>query len=186
MLQGLADAEGTLRMAIDLGRPQADPSIYANDARGLAQSHQLDLLELAGDDGTVISSAQWPERIGQKNDWITSETNWNQQGAFLKRVELPEGADLALLTVRAVHVGDKNLYLIGGQRLGPDFLQTLVLPAGMRALFYSNLDTAFTPAALTDAQGPVAQADRFAPLIQSVQSQPKATEQTIAWTSDLG
>ena len=35
-MQGLAEAEGTLRMAIDLSRPQADPSVYATDGRGLA------------------------------------------------------------------------------------------------------------------------------------------------------
>src|SRR5262245_948656 len=35
-VQSVADAEATLRMALDLTRPQADPSIYANDAHGLA------------------------------------------------------------------------------------------------------------------------------------------------------
>src|SRR5579862_7181935 len=61
-MQGLADAEGTLRMAIELSRPQADPSIYASDARGLAAAHQLDFLDLVGADGALISSAQWPAR----------------------------------------------------------------------------------------------------------------------------
>ena len=56
-VQGLADAESTLRMALDLSRAQADPSVYANDARGLATAHQLDFLDLLGDDGSLISSA---------------------------------------------------------------------------------------------------------------------------------
>ena len=63
-MQGLADAETTLRMALDLGRPQADPSVYANDARGLATAHQLDFLDIVAADGTLISSAQWPARSG--------------------------------------------------------------------------------------------------------------------------
>ena len=41
-VQGIADAEATLRMAMDLSRPQADASQYYNDARGIAQSQQLD------------------------------------------------------------------------------------------------------------------------------------------------
>src|SRR5579872_3368767 len=35
-VQSIADAESTLRMALDLGRPQADASLYAHDATGLA------------------------------------------------------------------------------------------------------------------------------------------------------
>ena len=55
-VQGIADAEGTVRMAIDLSRPQADVSVYVNDSAGLAQSHQLDLLDLVASDGSIISS----------------------------------------------------------------------------------------------------------------------------------
>jgi hypothetical protein len=53
-LQGIAEAEGTLRMALDLSRPQADPSLYAREARGIATSRQLDLLEFVSDDRTLI------------------------------------------------------------------------------------------------------------------------------------
>jgi hypothetical protein len=42
-VQGIAEAEPTVRMAIDLSRPNADISVYVNDAHGVAQSHQLDL-----------------------------------------------------------------------------------------------------------------------------------------------
>src|SRR6201984_1154760 len=58
-LQGIAEAEGTLRMAIDLSRAQADPSLYARDALGISTSRQLDFLEMVGDDGKLISLAQW-------------------------------------------------------------------------------------------------------------------------------
>ena len=70
-LQEIAEAEATLRMALDLSRPQSDPSLYARDARAIATSRQLDFLEFVRDDGTLISSAQWPGRIGFKNDWVT-------------------------------------------------------------------------------------------------------------------
>ena len=43
------------------------------------------------------SSAQWPGHVGYKNDWVTSEANWNQQGAFLSRVDLQDDVELGLL-----------------------------------------------------------------------------------------
>jgi two-component system nitrogen regulation sensor histidine kinase NtrY len=185
-LQGIAEAEGTLRMVIDLSRPQADPSLYARDAQGIATSRQLDFLEMVADDGTVISSAQWPGRIGFKNDWVRQQSDWNQQGAFLARVELPDKIDLGLLCVRTVNVGEKKFYLIGGRRLDSDFLQALVIPAGTRVLFYRNLEAAFVPEALLDSAGPAEQPERFATLIGSMQKQPRAGEYEISGAAGAG
>ncbi len=82
-VQGIADAEATLRMAIDLNRPQADASQYYNDARGIAQTQQLDFLDIVADDGTLISSAEWPARFGYKNDWVGSENGLEFAGRVL-------------------------------------------------------------------------------------------------------
>ena len=180
-VQGIADAEATLRMAIDLNRPQADASQYYNDARGIAQTQQLDFLDIVADDGTLISSAEWPARFGYKNDWVRSQPDWNSQGAFLRRVDMPDSVDLGLLAVRTVSVGEKHFYLIGGERLDQNFLATLVLPENMRVLFYRNLEADFTPTALTDIHGPVAQADLFAPLITEVQRTRHELQQRIDW-----
>src|SRR5258706_7313757 len=98
-VQGIADAEATLRMAMDLNRPQADASQYYNDARGIAQTQQLDFLDIVADDGALISSAEWPARFGYKNDWVSSGTDWNSQGAFLRRVDTPDAVDLGMLAV---------------------------------------------------------------------------------------
>jgi two-component system, NtrC family, nitrogen regulation sensor histidine kinase NtrY len=178
-VQGIADAEATVRMAIDLNRPQADASQYYNDAHGIAQSQQLDFFDIVADDGRLISSAEWPARFGYKNDWVTAEKDWNSQGAFLSRVDMQDGVELGLLAVRAVRVGEKHFYLIGGQRLNQDFLATLVLPESMRAILYRNLDQGFVAAQLTDQHGPVAQADLFAPLITEVQSNHRELQKTI-------
>ncbi len=178
-VQGIADAEATVRMAIDLNRPQADASQYYNDAHGIAQSQQLDFFDIVADDGTLISSAEWPARFGYKNDWVTTEKDWNSQGAFLGRVDLQDGVELGLLAVRAVRVGEKHFYLIGGQRLNQDFLATLVLPESMRAILYRNLDQGFVASELTDQHGQVAQADLFAPLITEVQSSHRELQKTI-------
>jgi two-component system nitrogen regulation sensor histidine kinase NtrY len=178
-VQGIADAEATIRMAIDLNRPQADASQYYNDARGIAGTQQLDFLDIVADDGTLISSAEWPARFGYKNDWVTAEKDWNSQGAFLSRVEMPDNVDLGLLAVRTVRVGEKHFYLIGGQRLNQDFLATLVLPESMRAVLYRNLEQGFVPSELTDLHGQVAQADLFAPLITEVQRTRRELQKTI-------
>ena len=183
-VQGIADAEGTLRMAMELNRPQADASQYYNDGRGIAQSQQLDYLDIVSDDGSLITSAEWPARFGYKNDWVASGTDWNSQGAFLRRVELADTVELGLLAVRTVRVGEKHLYLIGGQRLDQDFLATLVLPQGMRAMFYRNLEPGFTASALTDSHGMVAQGDLFSPLITEMQRTPGELQKQVDWTSD--
>jgi two-component system nitrogen regulation sensor histidine kinase NtrY len=187
-VQGILDQEATLRMAMDLNRPQADASQYYNDARALAQAQQLDFLDIVADDGTLISSAEWPARFGYKSDWVAGAQDWNALGAFLRRVELQDGVELGLMAVRTVRVGEKHLYLVGGQRLDQDFLKTLILPAGMRALLYRNLESGFVAAALTDASGPTslpaAQTERFAPLVAEVQRNQRELEQTIDWGPD--
>ena len=178
-VEGIADTEATIRMAIELSRPQADASLYLHDALGLSKAHQLDFVEIDNNDGVLISSAQWPARFGYKNGWVTETKDWASHGAFLRREELPDGVALALTAVRTVRVGDKQLYLIGGQRLDKEFLASLVLPAGMRALLYRNLEPTFVASGLTDASGAVSQAERFAPLIERVQEQARTLEQTL-------
>jgi two-component system, NtrC family, nitrogen regulation sensor histidine kinase NtrY len=129
-VQGIADAEGTVRMAIDLNRPKADVSVYVNDARGVSQSHQLDFLDFVATDGAIISSNEWPARFGYKMDWLTQTPDWRSVGTFLAKVDTQEGPALGLMAVSTVRVGDRDLYILGGQRLGKDFLNSLVLPAG--------------------------------------------------------
>jgi two-component system, NtrC family, nitrogen regulation sensor histidine kinase NtrY len=87
--------------------------------------------------------------------------------------------------VRTVSGGNnKSLYIIGGRRLDQNFLPSLVLPAGMRALLYRNLESSFVEAALTDVNGAVQQADRFEPIIQQIQKRPQTLVSTIDWSAD--
>ena len=185
-VQGIADAEATLRMAMDLNRPQADASQYYNDARGIAQTQGLDFLDIVADDGTLISSSEWPARFGYKNDWVGAVPDWSSQPAFLRRVDLPDSVELGLLAVRTVRVGEKRIFLIGGQRLDQNFLATLVLPESMRALLYRNLEPGYVPAALSDVRGAVAQPELFSPLITQVQGTRREQQQEINSTSDRG
>jgi two-component system nitrogen regulation sensor histidine kinase NtrY len=185
-VENITNADVTVRMVLDLSRPNADASLYLHDANGAAQTHNLDFVEFVNSDGALISSAQYPARVGYKNDWVTANKNWDGTDAFLKREELPDGVALSLTAVRTATVGEKVVYIIGGRRLDQNFLASLVLPGGMRALLYRNLDQSFVPTSLTDASGPVAQADQFEPLIEQFekQSQPEMIVKTIQWTND--
>jgi len=183
--KNIAEANPTERMAIDMSRPNADLSLYVRDAVGTAQEHGLDFVEFVNHDGVLISSAQFPARVGYKNDWVTSVKDWNNTAPFLKKEELPDGVAISLSVVRTNNtVADKSLYIIGGHRLDKNFLASLVLPAGMRALIYTNLDPAFVPTSLLGEKIDADQADRFAPLVEQLQKQPQPLVRTIEWTRD--
>ena len=123
----------------------SDDSAYYNEASGMARAHGLGLLELVGGDGAIVSSAEWPVRFGYVEDWLTAPPAWKPGVAFLRREELPDGFTLALAAVETVNAGGRQLYVAGGQQLDQGFLDTLVLPAGMRVLLYRNLEPQFAP-----------------------------------------
>jgi two-component system, NtrC family, nitrogen regulation sensor histidine kinase NtrY len=184
-VKNITDAEITLKVAIDLAGARPDQSLYVHDAAGAAQDHGLDFVEFVNWDGTLISSAQYPARVGYKNDWVTTNKNWNDSAPFLRKEELPDGVALSLTVVRTLSGGnDKNLYIIGGRRLDQNFLASLVPPAGTRALLYRNLEPGFNASSLTDVNGSFEQADRLQPLIEQIQKQPKPTVRTIDWTEN--
>ncbi len=180
----IVDAQATTNMAITLARPQADPSTYVYEADGLAAQHQLDYLDILGDDGSIISSKEWRAHFGYKMDWVAARgLEWNRDPAFLSRTELADGVGLSLTAVRVLPVGEKKLFVVGGLQLDKGFLSSLVLPQGMRALLYTNLQSSFDAAALTDVNGPVPQADRLAGLIEQVRKQGGEPELSIQWNS---
>jgi two-component system, NtrC family, nitrogen regulation sensor histidine kinase NtrY len=184
-VENITNADVTVRMVLDLARPNADSSLYLHDANGAAQTHNLDFVEFVNSDGALISSAQYPSRVGYKIDWVIGK-NWENTSAFLKREELPDGVALSLTAVRTATVGEKTIYIIGGRRLDQNFLASLVLPTGMRALLYRNLDQGFVASALTDSNGVVPQADQFQLLIENSQrqTQPAMLVKTIQWSND--
>jgi len=183
--KNITEATLTERMAIDLSHPNADLSIFFRDANGAAQEHSLDFVEFVKYDGVVVSSAQFPARVGYKNEWVTSIKDWNDTPAFLKKEELPDGVSLSLCVVRANNTAEnKSLYVIAGHRLDKDFLASLVLPTGMRALIYTNLEPGFVSTSLMGEKIDAEQAERLAPLVEQLQKQPQTMVRTINWTRD--
>jgi len=184
-VKDVTDAQITLNVAIVLARPAPDFSLFVHDAAGAAQDHGLDFMEFVSWDGTLVSSAQYPARVGFKNEWVTSNKNWTDSAPFLRKEELPDGVAISLTVVRALPGGNnKDMYIIGGRRLDQNFLASLVPPAGTRVLLYRNLEPSFVASALTDSSGPFEQPDRLQPLIEQIQKQPQPLVRTMNWSSD--
>ena len=153
-----------------------DPSAYYSEAAPMAAARGLTLLELVADDGTIVSSAEWPARFGYKEDWLLPPSAWQAAGAFLRREELPEGTTLALVAVATARAGDRKLYVVGGQQLDAGFLSTLVLPEGMRALLYRELQPQFAPEQLL---GPGPRGPELAEFLAQVKDRRAETARTI-------
>ncbi|HEV2115698.1 MAG TPA: ATP-binding protein, partial [Terriglobales bacterium] len=185
-VEAIAGSEAASRMALDLSRQPGDAGAYVNEAAAEAKAQQLDFLEFADAGGSIISSAQWPAKFGYKEPLLANASQAPSANAFLKREELPNTAVLGLFAVRTVRVGDKPLYVIGGRRLDQEFLASLELPAGTRAMLYTNGGGTFSPESLLDAAGPVAQAGKLQPLVERVQTTDAEQSAVVSWSSDPG
>ncbi len=177
----IASSEAAIRLALALQSGAPDYGAYLNQAKSIAEFQQLDFLEFVDGQGTIISSAQWPAKFGYKENLPLSTS---PKGAFLKQEDLPEGGALGVFAVKEVSAGDKRLFAIGGRRLDRDFLATLELPAGMRAMFYENLGAGYSPQLLFDSSGIVPQADKLRDLIQEVQQQRRELSALVHWSSN--
>lgn len=171
------------RAAIDIAI-SSSPEEYYREAERLASTNGLQLLELVGAEGTIISSAEWPARFGYKEDWLAARTDWQNSGAFLKREELADGVTLSLLAVGTAVAEDHRLYVAGGQQLDREFLSTLVLPAGMRVLLYRNLDPQYSASQLIQASGTARPSAQLQQLIEQVLQQKKETTRTLGQGED--
>jgi two-component system nitrogen regulation sensor histidine kinase NtrY len=179
-VETIAAGETATRMALAVSRGPADYSAYVNEAKALADNQQLDFLEFVDNRGTILSSAQWPAKFGYKENSLPLGSP--AKDAFLRQEELPDGVTLSLSAIRQVDVGDKPLYVIGGRRLDKDFMRSLELPAGMRAILYPNLAKGFYPELLVAPSGSVPQPQRLASLIEQVQQQRQEATALLHWS----
>jgi two-component system, NtrC family, nitrogen regulation sensor histidine kinase NtrY len=216
-VETIARSEAVSRMAAALNPalPGAPASTaagfgeYLDLARIMAESHQLDFLEFVDGHGTIISSAQWPAKFGYPeiafdslsgssiqgaidhgvtDQGATNESATNQ-AAFLKQEELQDSTALGLFAVRATHVGDHSIYVIGGRRLDKNFLSALYLSSDMRALLYQNRGDHFSADLLldpaigrrTDGERPP---EKFRSLVEAVQKYNQEITEIVHWSAD--
>jgi signal transduction histidine kinase len=177
-LDRMSASESVGRVEFDLAHG-GESSVYLNEAGTLAQEYGLDFLELLGPDGSIISSAQWPARFGYKEP--LPEAN---QGAFLKKEELPQGSAVGLFAAKAIHSGESTLYLVGGERVDQQFLQSLATPAGTQVMLYRVGESDFRPQDLVSLDGQISSPEKYQPLIQLAMAQRNEASAIVAPTSD--
>jgi len=189
-VQAIAASEPVARIALALEHGLPESAENFDLARSVAETHQLDFLEIAGADGKIISSAQWPAKFGYPDSAFSVFASSTEQGAFLKLEELQDSTALGVFAVRATRVSERPVYVIGGRRLDKNFLSALDLPADMRALLYQNRGDHFSADWLLDPSAPdhagefARPPDKFSPLIETVRSDGRESAAVIHWSSD--
>ena len=187
-VEGIAKSEAASRMAVAMNRGPSDPGPYFEMAKTTAENSRLDFLEFVESDGTIISSAQWPEKFGYPEKAVGSFAAFVDQAAFLKQEELQDGIELGLFAVRATRAGESPVYVIGGRRLDKDFLSALDLPVGMRVVLYENRGDHFSGDLLIDPAASLADksqsGEKLRPLIEAVRKYGQEMTAVVAWSGD--
>jgi two-component system nitrogen regulation sensor histidine kinase NtrY len=187
-VKAISMSEPITRLATSESSGATDPAGSLDLAKSLAESHQLDYLEIVDGHGMIISSAQWPAKFGYPETQFESLAGMNEQGAFLKQEDLEDSSGLGLFAVGAARVGDNPVYVIGGNRLDKNFLSALDLPADMRALLYENRTGHFSRDLLLDpatgSEPRALPAERFSKLIAAVQHYNQPMTGVVHWSSD--
>jgi two-component system, NtrC family, nitrogen regulation sensor histidine kinase NtrY len=177
-VESIASGETAVRMAISMNQGPPDYGAYLEDAKTLAQAQQLDFLEFIDEQGTILSSAQWPAKFGYKT------TPPGSVSLFFQREDLPDGAVLGLCAMRKVDAGGKPLFVIGGQRIDRQFLVGLELPPGMRALLYENLGAGAAPPHVIDPFGVAPEIGPLAELLEKIRNNPTEQSAVVRWLPD--
>jgi signal transduction histidine kinase len=160
-LERISGSEDVYRMGFDLTHG-GDVSAYLTGASSLAHEYGLNLLEIIGPDGKIVSSAQWPARFG----YTEPATAYPGTPAFLKREDLPDGSSqVALYAVRRVRETEPPVLIAGGMKLDRDFLAGLSIPVGMNVLLYPNFSTAFDPTLFTSTAKAVPNPAAWRPVV---------------------
>lgn len=188
-VEAIAQSEALTRMATTLSGTPADSAEYFDLAKSMADSRQLDFLELVDSRGNIISSAQWPAKFGYPETAFANLSESTEQGAFLKQEEMQDSSALGLFAVRMTRLGDHPIYVIGGRRLDKGFLSALDLPADMRAVLYQNRGDHFSTDLLIDpsvgsSPDPARPGDQFGTLIKAVRQYNVEMTGIVHWSSD--
>lgn len=181
-VETIANSDSMLRMTTEITNG-ADFSMYMNEAAGYASAQRLDFLDFISPDGTIISSAHWPARVGYKQRWFLDPAVPLPQPAFLRHVETQQGSTLAMLCLRPVRTHGANYYLMGGRRLDA-VLKSLSPPDGVRVSIYSvpeqgppEILNTMAPDATKDSLDP----NKFLATIEKSLTQHTEESTTVDW-----
>src|SRR6266853_6005593 len=189
-VEAIAASEPVTRMGLAMNHTAPDPAAYFDAAKYTAENYHLDFLEFVDSQGTIMSSAQWPAKFGYPEPASSSLLSMAEKSAFLKQEELQDNRALGLFAVRAVHVGEHPVYVIGGRRVDKDFLSALDLPAGMRVLLYLNhgdhsgSESLINPSRSAETPETNRPADKIASLIEAIRQNNQEITALVHWSSD--
>ncbi len=185
-VENIAASDTVNRMPAALNGTSADSAEYFDLARSLAESHQLDFLELLDSRGMIVSSAQWPAKFGYPDPAFQILSPSAQQPAFLKLEQVQDSTALGLFTVRISGDREHPVYVVGGRRLDKAFLSTLNVVPEMRILLYQNRGETFSADLLvTSASSEAARpAEKLAPLVEAVRRSNQEMSRPVRWSSD--
>jgi len=181
-VEAIAASDAVTRIALAQGT--ANHGTFANEAGPIAQSHQLEFLEFVDGDGVIVSSAQLPAKFGYADSSLGDLAKLATKPAFPKLEELNDGSTLGLFAVRPVNIGEKPLYVVGGQRVDRKFLAGLELQPGTRAMLYSNLSSAFSAQMIIDPSGTLKDGDKLAPVIGDTLRHASEERALVHWSDD--
>ena len=180
-LERVAASESFLRLRGDVATSAGDVASHVGEAAILAADQDLDILDIVDDEGTILSSAHWPARFGHRSAWVAAtHPSAGSSDDFLQVVEVPEGTALGVVGVHGVEAGERRLYLGGGRRLDRQFLESLVLPPGMRVLLYRNAEPEVARDQLVAASDDGSDNAALEPLIARVREGRHEATETIA------
>jgi signal transduction histidine kinase len=187
-VESIAASEPINRMAARNGTAD-DSAEYFDLARSLAESRQLDFLELLDSRGTIVSSAQWPAKFGYPDPAFQILSAAAQQPAFLKLEQLQDATALGLFTVRTGEEREHPVYVVGGRLLDKNFLSTLNVAPEMRVLLYQNKGESFSADLLVNPSPPPSSqdarpAEKLAPLVDAVRRSSQEMSMPVRWSSD--
>lgn len=190
-VENIANSDAMVRMATALNGTPADSAEYFDLAHSMAESHQLDFVEILDSRGTIISSAQWPAKFGYPEPAFDSISGASEQGAFLKLEEMQDSSALGMFALRTVRVGEHPVYVIGGRRLDKNFLAALDLPPEMRVLLYQNRGDHFSADLFLDPSAGGAapsstehSVEKLASLVNSVRQYNQEMTGIAHWSAD--
>ena len=186
-VENIAASETVNRMGAALNGTSADSAEYFDLARSLAESHQLDFLELLDSRGMIVSSAQWAAKFGYPEPAFQILSPSAQQPAFLKLEQLQDSTALGLFTVRTSAGREHPVYVVGGRRLDKTFLSTLNVAPEMRVLLYQNRGETFSADLLVNASASSADAraaEKLARLVDAVRRSNQEMSTPVRWSSD--
>jgi signal transduction histidine kinase len=103
-----------------LVRPDPGDSAVIEAAGRMRSQSGLDLLQILDADGVILSSAQWPERVGFQSRELLGLPEGQPEFRYERT---PQEEILAQVVHRTAELGDRRVHLVGGKILNHAFLR---------------------------------------------------------------